>query len=264
MDIHRHNASAWNAESDSGDSPWCQPVGPDVIAAARRGDWSVILTPNKAVPRDWFGELAGARVLCLAGSGGQQAPVLAAAGADVTVLDIASAQLAKDRLVADRDGLEMTLVEADMTRLGEHVSGPFDLIFHPVSNLFIADLAPVWRQCAEVLKPGGRMLSGFVNPDFWLFDHDAIDAGAPLQVQYRVPFDAARDLPEALVRARIEQREALEFSHSLQAQIGGQIEAGLMIAGFYEDDWSDEATPLNAFMPTSFATLALKPAAEPS
>lgn len=260
MDIHRHNADAWNTESGSGDSPWCQPVSADVIAAARRGDWSVILTPNKAVPRDWFGALSGARVLCLAGSGGQQAPVLAAAGADVTVLDISSAQLAKDRLVAERDGLELAIVEADMTRLGEHVRGPFDLIFHPTSNLFIADLAPVWRQCADILRPGGRLLSGFVNPDFWLFDHDAIEGGAPLQVTHRVPFDAARDLPQSRVQARIEKHEALEFSHSLEAQIGGQIAAGLLIAGFYEDDWSDEATPLNAYMPTSFATLGVKPA----
>tara|TARA_R110002073_G_scaffold32830_1_gene99223 strand:+ start:1544 stop:2326 length:783 start_codon:yes stop_codon:yes gene_type:complete len=258
MDIHRHNASAWNTESDRGDSPWCQPVSADVIAAARRGDWSVILTPNKFVPHDWFGPLEGARVLCLAGSGGQQAPVLAAAGADVTVLDISAAQLAKDVFVAERDGLELSVVEADMARLSEHVSGDFDLIFHPTSNLFIADLAPVWRQCAQILKPGGRLLSGFVNPDFWLFDHDAIEAGAPLQVRYKLPFDAARDLPEAQVQARIQQREALEYSHSLESQIGGQIEAGLLIAGFYQDDWSDEATPLNAHMPTSFATLALK------
>ena len=259
MDIHRHNAAAWNAESDRGDSPWCQPVSAELIAAARDGDWSVILTPNKAVPKAWFGELAGARVLCLAGSGGQQAPVLAAAGADVTVLDISAAQLAKDVFVAERDGLDLAVIEADMTRLSDHVSGAFDLIFHPVSNLFIADLMPVWHQCAAVLKPGGRLLSGFVNPDFWLFDHDEIEAGGALQVRHRIPFDAARDLPASLVQARISGREALEFSHSLQAQIGGQIEAGLLIAGFYEDDWSDEATPLNAYMPTSFATLAVKP-----
>lgn len=260
MDIHRHNADAWNAESGSGDSPWCQPVGPDVIAAARRGEWSVILTPNKSVPRDWFGELAGARVLCLAGAGGQQAPILAAAGADVTVLDISTEQLAKDTLVAERDGLVLKVIEADMTQLSEHVDGTFDLIFHPTSNLFIADLAPVWRQCADILRPGGRLLSGFVNPDFWLFDQDALEAGAPLLVTHRLPFDAARDLPEALVQARIESKEALEFGHSLEAQIGGQIEAGLLIAGFYQDDWSDEATPLNPYMPTSFATLAVKPA----
>lgn len=259
MDIHKHNATAWNAESSSGDSPWCQPVDASVIAAARSGDWSVVLTPNKAVPSSWFGDLAGARVLCLAGSGGQQAPVLAAAGADVTVLDISAEQLARDAFVARRDGLELKLIEADMSFLADHVSGNFDLIFHPVSNLFISDLGPVWRQCARVLEPGGRLLSGFVNPDYWLFDHDAIEAGAALEASRRLPFVASRDLPKKEVQRRIRNREALEFSHSLQSQIGGQIEAGLLIAGFYEDGWSDAATRLNAFMPTSFATLAIKP-----
>ena len=54
--------------------------------------------------------------------------------------------------------------------------------------------------------------------------------------------------------------EALEFSHSLDEQIGGQLAAGLVVAGFYEDHWSEEATPLNSYMPTSMATLAIKPA----
>ena len=47
------------------------------------------------MPRDWFGVLAGARVLALASSGGQQAPLLAAAGAIVTVHDLSAAQLPK-------------------------------------------------------------------------------------------------------------------------------------------------------------------------
>ena len=43
--------------------------------------------------------------------------------------------------------------------------------------------------------------------------------------------------------------EALEFSHSLDEQMGGQLAAGLVVAGFYEDRWSEEATPLNSYMP---------------
>ena len=39
------------------------------------------------MPADWFGDLAGAPVLCLASGGGQQGPLLAAAGARVTVFD---------------------------------------------------------------------------------------------------------------------------------------------------------------------------------
>jgi SAM-dependent methyltransferase len=227
-------------------------------SAARAGDWSVILTPNKSVPRDWFGNISGARVLCLASAGGQQAPILAAAGAEVTSVDLSPAQLAKDAEVAAREQLSLTTIEADMTDFAGAVDRGYDLIFHATSNVFASRLAPVWRDCAAVLKPGGRLLSGFMNPDFFLFDHDEVDAGGPLTVRHKLPFQAARDLPADLREARIKNREALEYSHSLQDQIGGQIDAGFVIEGFYEDRWSPEATRLAPFMPTSFATLARK------
>ena len=136
--------------------------------------------------------------------------------------------------------------------------GPFDLIFHPVSNLFAQDLAPVWQGCAAVLRPQGRLLSGFMNPDFFLFDHEALDRGEALELRYRVPFASIRDFSPAQLEAARARGEAMEFGHSLADQIGGQIAAGFVIAGFYQDDWSDEATPLNAHMPTSFATCAVR------
>ena len=79
-----------------------------------------------------------------------------------------------------------------------------------------------------------------------------------MTVRHKLPFQAARDLPADLREARIKNREALEYSHSLQDQIGGQIDAGFVIEGFYEDRWSPDATRLDPFMPTSFATLARK------
>ena len=94
---------------------WTVPVSPDVIAAARLGQWSVVLTPHKPVPREWFGPINGASVLCLASGGGQQGPVLAAAGAKVTVLDNSPAQLAQDQDVAERAGLKLALHLGEMT-----------------------------------------------------------------------------------------------------------------------------------------------------
>jgi len=260
MDVHAHNRDAWNAESDSGESEWCQPVETSIIDAARTGNWSVILTPNKPVPAHWFGEVKGARILCLASGGGQQAPVLAAAGADVTSLDLSPAQLAKDAEIARRDGLLLTTIEADMTDFSDRVEGPFDLIFHPASNVFAQHILPVWQECASVLKPGGRLLTGFMNPDYFLFDHDDLDAGGPLTARYRLPFRADRDLPADQQDRRMEASEPFEYSHSLEEQIGGQIAAGFIIEGFYEDRWSVEATPLDPYMPTSFATLARRTA----
>ena len=78
------NRRAWDREVER-DNPWTRPVDGEAIAAARAGNWNVVLTPTKPVPRDWFGDdIAGKKVLCLASGGGQQAPLLAAAGFTIT------------------------------------------------------------------------------------------------------------------------------------------------------------------------------------
>src|SRR5690606_21286704 len=116
MSIIERNQAAWDRESRDG-SEWCTPVGPDVLRAAREGVWSVILTPMRPVPRSWFGSLEGKDVLALASGGGQQAPVLAAAGANVVSFDLSEEQLSKDRDVARRERLPLTCVQGDMRDL---------------------------------------------------------------------------------------------------------------------------------------------------
>src|SRR5947209_20625911 len=145
MDIFAYNRRAWDRRAERGNR-WTVPAGPEAIAAARRGDWQVVLTPTRPVPRGWFPDLAGLDVLCLASGGGQQGPVLAAAGAAVTVLDASPAQLARDRLVADREGLEVRTVQGDMADLSAFDDGTFGLVFHPCSNCFVPEVRPVWRE----------------------------------------------------------------------------------------------------------------------
>src|SRR5690242_15201963 len=84
LNIRAYNSAAWDKLVEQGNM-WTQPVSPEVIANARRGEWSVLLTEQIPVPRDWFPELRGTDVLCLASGGGQQGPIFAAAGANVTV-----------------------------------------------------------------------------------------------------------------------------------------------------------------------------------
>lgn len=216
----------------------------------------MVLTPAKPVPREWFGSLEGADVLALASGGGQQACVLAAAGANVTLLDLSPAQLAQDRTVAARDGLAMRIEEGDMRDLSRFADGTFDLIFHPVSNLFVPDVRPVWRECFRVLKPGGRLLAGFCQPFLFLFDGDAMEQG-DLTVVNRLPYS---DL-EARSSERIEDMRAkgepLEFGHTLDDQLGGQLDAGLRLVALYEDGWPGH--PLAERIMPFMATCAEKP-----
>src|SRR4051812_572529 len=142
MDVRSYNRHAWNLQVEKGNR-WTVPVSPETIAAARRGDWQVVLTPTKPVPCDWFPPLGGLDVLCLASGGGQQGPILAAAGANVTVYDNSSGQLAQDQLVADRERLVLETIEGDIADLHAFPDARFDLIFHPCSNMFVPDVRPV-------------------------------------------------------------------------------------------------------------------------
>lgn len=257
MDVRAYNRAAWDQAVEDG-IEWSIPVPPEVIEAARRGTWQVILTPTLPVPRAWFpADLRGVDVLCLASGGGQQGPVLAAAGASVTVFDNSPRQLAQDRLVAERDGLALTTLEGDMADLSEFPDGSFDLIVHPVSNLFVPKVRPVWREAYRVLRPGGALLAGFINPLSYIFDLVKADEQGVLEVRYAIPYSDLDSLDQASRQKLMDEHAPMEFGHTLDDQIGGQIDAGLVIAGFYEDRWPDHV--LDRYIATFIATRAVKP-----
>lgn len=255
MDTRSYNRSAWDHAVASGDR-WTLPVSSDVIAAAREGEWAIILTPNKPVPRSWFPDLKGLDVLCLAGGGGQQGPILAAAGAQVTVFDNSPRQLAQDRLVAERDGLTIATVEGDMRDLSRFADGSFDLVVHPCSNCFVESVRPVWREASRVLRRGGALLAGFCHPILLCLDQELEERGV-VQMKYAVPFSALTSASEDERRRMTEKNEPLTFGHTLEDQIGGQLDAGLVLTGFYEDVHVD-GVKLNEWLPTFGATRAIK------
>ncbi|MCI0464099.1 MAG: class I SAM-dependent methyltransferase [Gemmataceae bacterium] len=256
MDVRSYNRHAWDRQVEKGNR-WTVPVSPEVIAAARRGDWQILLTPTKAVPRDWFPPLAGLDVLCLASGGGQQGPVLAAAGGVVTVLDNSPAQLGQDRLVADREGLQIETVEGDMADLSRFPEGRFGLVFHPCSNCFVPDVRPVWLEAFRVLRPGGVLLAGFCNPVLFLFDYTGAEKGE-LVLSYSAPYSDLTCLTAQERQRYTDTSEPLVYGHTLEDQLGGQTDAGFVLTGLYED--SDPAHPLHPFLPAFLATRAVRPA----
>ncbi|MFH1143787.1 MAG: class I SAM-dependent methyltransferase [Candidatus Eisenbacteria bacterium] len=254
MDIREHNARAWDAEVDRGNR-WTVPVSPAEVAAARLGEWSIVLTPTRPVPRSWLPDIAGADVLCLASGGGQQGPILSAAGARVTVLDNSPRQLERDRTVAEREGLTLVTAQGDMADLSMFPAESFDLIVHPVSNCFVPDVRPVWREASRVLREGGALLSGFSNGFVYLFDEEAFQRGV-YTIVHHLPYSDVRTLRPDELQSRLRQSLPLEFGHTLDDQIGGQIEAGFVVAGFYED--RDPREPLSQHVSLYAATRAIK------
>lgn len=260
MDVLRYNQEAWDRRVDEGDR-WTRPVSREVIAEARAGSWSLLLTPTKSVPRSWYPKLEGARVLGLASAGGQQCPVFAALGAKVTSFDNSPKQLARDREVADREGLTIDTVQGDMRDLSAFKDNSFDLIFNPVSNCFVPEVRPVWREAARVLKPGGVLLSGFANPIIYTFDPDLSVQGI-LQCKHRLPYSDVTSLTEVERRRYTDAGQPLNFGHTLEDQIGGQLDAGLLISAMYEDRFGGGTTEYEAYdlyFSSFIATRAIKP-----
>lgn len=170
-------------------------------------------------------------------------------------------QLAQDRFVAERDSLDITTIEGDMADLSVFANGTFDLVAHPPSNLFVPDVHPVWAEAFRVLRPKGILLAGFMNPVEYIFDSYLLDHEGVLEVKNSLPFSSLTSLTEEERIRSFGAEGPIEFSHTFEDQIGGQLKAGFVLTGFYEDYRRDD--PVAEYMPSFFATRAVKPEASP-
>ncbi len=230
---------------------WGKPIDHETYLAALDGRYDVKLTPVKYVPHEWLGELRGKRILGLACGGGQQMPVFAALGAECTVLDYSDEQLNSERLVSEREGYPIDIVKADMTKPLPFEDEHFDMIFHPVSNCYVKEVKPIWKECFRVLKSSGVLLAGLDNGINFLF------AGSDeTKIVNSLPFDPTSD-PEQM-RQLEEDDCGVQFSHTMEEQIGGQLEAGFILTALYEDT-NGEGRLHEMNIPCFVATRAYKP-----
>ena len=248
MDYQRLNAeiiSKWCQEGWE----WGQPVSHEVYTNATQGQWGVYLTPTKIVPHDWFGDLNGKKVLGLASGGGQQMPIFTALGAECTLLDYSDAQCNSERLVAQREGYRIEILQADMTKPLPFPDESFDLIFHPVSNCYVEEVEPIFKECYRILKKGGIFLGGYDLGINYLFDEGETEA------KYALPFNPLKD--PALYELSMKNNWGIQFSHTLEEQIGGQLKAGFTLTNLYEDtNGSGKLHELN--VPAFIATRCIK------
>ena len=233
-DAVQENELVWDSIASS-QQDWFPVVCSDRIAAARSEPLSINVTAQRSVPSDWLGSLEGRKILCLAGGGGQQAPLLAAAGGEVTVFDLSRRQLDRDQLVADRESLQLRTVQGDMRDLSVFASESFDLIINPCSVCYCPDVLSIWQECHRVLKVRGRLISGLINPVNFLFDEIKAAQGDFI-VAHPIPYSDL-DLPPEQREMILGQQRPVRFGHSLTDMLGGLNQVGFQIDGFYEDRW---------------------------
>ena len=154
-EVARYNIARWQALADA-DALFTRPALDLDPASAR-----ALVDPEGS-----FGDIAGRAVLCLAGGGGRQSVAFALLGAQVTVVDLASAQLARDRAAAAHYGVQITAVQADMRDLSALPARAFDIVHQPYALNFVPDASAVFREVARVVRPGGRYYFHCANPFF--------------------------------------------------------------------------------------------------
>ena len=228
------------------------PYGPAEFAYAY--DW---LDPESWLPWEEI-----RTVLCLAAGGGQQGPLFASLGLDVTVFDLSAAQLDTDRQIAESQGLALKCIEGDMLDLSELHGRDYDLVYQPISTLYVPNVRRLYREVAQVLRPRGYYWSEHWNPvQMQLADERPWDGEA-----YRVAYPQGTGEPLAWVLdGDPEAPDAVvswNYIHSLDTLVGGLCSAGFVILRFGERDSGDpDAEPgsddhLGAYLPTFFSMLA--------
>jgi len=219
--VSEHNRRAWDARVRQGDV-FTKPAEDadflDPLAAVDAPGW---LSPHKNIHNQ--------QLLCLAAGGGRQAPLYAAAGACVTVVDISPAMLELDRQIAAERGLQIETVEASMENLRMFDSNQFDIVIQPVSTCYVNDILAVYRQVARITRPGGLYISQHKQP-VSLQSNVQPSAGG-----YAITEPYYRDGPLPQVTGSPHREYGtLEFLHRWEQLLGGMCRAGFAIEDLLE------------------------------
>jgi SAM-dependent methyltransferase len=179
----------------------------------------------------WLGpDISNQKVLCLAAGGGRQGPLYAAAGADVTVVDLSPAMLELDAAVARQRNLNLRTIEASMDNLSILGDAVFDIVIHPVSTCYVPDVVPVYREVARLLRVGGIYISQHKQPT-------SLQAGLKRNAgafPVRYPYYSREPLPPEPCGNLVREEGMLEYVHRWEDLLGAMCRSGLVIEDLTE------------------------------
>jgi SAM-dependent methyltransferase len=227
----RQNAQVWNAELLNSEFSGCSAL------PRNQGEALAAVDP-------WLSEagIVGRRLLCLGAGGGRHAPLHAIAGAQVTVLDIASAQLAIDEAISRELGLNLQIVQGSMDNLTMLKDQSFDLVLQPVSACYIPDLDPLYSEVARVLRIDGHYLIQHKQPSILQSRRSKLSEN----YEWVTPAIEGQPLPPSSdADPAYRENAAKEFLHSYDAMLGGLCRAGFVIEALMEPPRADALAPVD-------------------
>lgn len=226
------NRAAWDRLADSGSQ------------FARIATDEECAQPLKTLDgRGWLpNSVAGMDVLCLAAGGGWQSILYAAAGANVTVVDISPSMLKRDLQESKRRGYPVTIVEASMDNLSMLTDARFDIVHQPVSTCYVPDLRKVYLEIARVIRPGGVYISQHKQPTNLQITHKNRQNHFVVGIEYyqkdSLPLTADTSYREDRTR---------EYLHRWEQLVGGLCAVGFVIEDLTEPCRADYNAPITHF-----------------
>jgi len=190
--------------------------------------------------------LSNRDLLCLASGGGRHAPLFAAAGARVTVVDLSDRQLDHDRHASASMGIPIRTLVQSIDQLQPLSSSAFDVVVQPVSSCYLPNLQHMFAEIARVLRPGGLYVSQHKQPgalqaeQLEINDLPSFLISLPLIDGLRLP-DTPKD-----AGANIREPGTTEYLHSFGAILGGICNAGFVIEDVTEPPRGDAFAPINS------------------
>ena len=165
------------------------------------------------------------------------------------MLDYSKKQCESEKETAEREGYSVNIIRGDMTKPLPFPDETFDIIFHPVSNVYIKEVEPVFKECFRILKKGGALLCGLDNGINFMVDDDEE------RIVNSFPFDPLKNSEQ--LKQLADSDCGVQFSHTAEEQIGGQLKAGFVLTDIYEDT-NGEGRLHELNIPTFYATRAVK------
>jgi SAM-dependent methyltransferase len=191
----------------------------------------------------WLGDVANRHVLCLAAGGGRHGPLLASAGAQVTVVDLSPVMLALDREVATARGLRVETVEASIDDLSPLPDAAFDIVIQPVSTCYVPDIRRAYSEVARVTRAGGLYSSRHKQPT-------SLQVGlAPMPAGFVVAEPYFLNGPLSPPRQAGPHREqgTMEFLHRWADLLGGLCQSGFVLEDVLEPKFGDPSAKPGSF-----------------
>jgi SAM-dependent methyltransferase len=236
-EVLRQNRAVYDAMADARD-PLCRVAK----------DEDLVQPLDKVDPLGWLGSVAGKRLLCLAAGGGRQSSIYAAAGAQVTVVDLSPAMLELDRVAAKERSHRVRVVETSMDDLSMFQASEFDIVIHPVSTCYLPDIACVYRQVARVTRAGGIYVSQHKTPTSLQSSMNRV-AGDHYKIEHAYYRSEPVPSPtfDHLNTRRLREHGAIEYLHRWEQLVGGLCRSGFVIEDLVEPKHNESGSAAGTF-----------------